>query len=179
MKVIRVEQIFDKLFDTVPQLKDSNKLFFGYGEQKELNAILLNSVQDSKYPMLWYNLPNTLDAREQYAEGTFEFVLAHNTKLDWFNDQRFDKVFNDILFPQFSLVMQALKGADNIDLFELSPNVFYRYTNLPNFGNPMTFEGKKENKQVDKWDAMKFTVKLRVNNRNCDFCDMTYDLTNL
>ena len=179
MRVIRVEQILDELFATIPAIDGNNKLFFGYGEQKELNSILLSGKKNSKYPLLWYNLPNTLEGRLQYVEGDFDFVIAHNTELDWFNDQRFDKVFDAILFPHFSLVMQALNKAKGVDLFELSPNNFYRYTNYPNYGNPTTFEGKKEQKQVDIWDAMKFTVKLRINSNTCDFENIKYDLKNL
>lgn len=177
--IIRVEKIFDALFATIPQYSANNKLFFGYGEQKELNSILVNSKQNSKYPMLWYNMPNTLDGNGQYVEGLFDFVLAHNTKLEWFNDQRFDKVFDAILYPHFSLVMQALNKANGIELFEVSENNKYRYTNYPNYGSPTTFEGKDKQKQVDIWDAMKFQVRLRVRDSQCDFCDINYDLKNL
>lgn len=180
MKPIIVEQVFDSLFDTIPQYEDNHKLSFGYGEQKELNALLLTKQLNGNpcYPLLWYNLPNDLEGDNQYVEGMFDFVLATTTQLDWFNDQRFKYNFKEILYPHFSLVLQALSKANSITLFDISGNNKYRYTNYPNYGNPTTFEGKDEQKQVDIWDAIKFTVKLRVYG-NCDFTNINYNLNNL
>lgn len=179
--IVKVEQIFDSLFDTIPVYDGNNKLFFGYGEQKELNSILINKQKNGEpcYPLLWYNLPNTLQVNRQYATGVFDFVLAHNTEIDLYNDQRFNTIFNNILYPHFSLVLQALQKANGIDLLKYSGVMEYEYTNYPNYGNPTTFEGKKEQKQVDIWDAINFKVRLNVHSKICDFSEIQYNLTNL
>ena len=178
--IIRVEQILDRLFETVPEIDNNGKLFFGYGEQKELNAILLTKQKNETpcYPLLWYNLPNTLQGNRQYSEGNFDFVLAHNTTLDLFNDQRFNDIYDNILYPYFDLVIQAFDNAPGIDLFHISENNRYEYTCYPNYGSPTTFEGKDEQKQVDIWDAIKFKVKLRISS-NCDFQNICYNLKNI
>ena len=176
--MIKVESIFTDLFATVPVYGSNNKLTFHYGEQKELDAFLV-AKKSNAYPLLWYNLPNTIDANSQYVEGEFEFVLAHNTNLDWFNDQRFTKVFEAVLFPYFELVMQGLNKANGISVLNLSNDTTYRYANLPNYGNPTNFEGKKQTKQVDIWDALKFTVKLNIKKGACSFDTIIYNINNL
>lgn len=178
--IVRVERILDSLFDTIPQINGCDKLFFGYGEQKELNAILITKQKNGTpcYPLLWYNLPNTLHGNSQYSEGYFDFVLAHNTELDLFNDQRFNQIFENILYPHFDLVLQALLGANGIELYDFTDNSKYEYTCYPNYGSPTTFEGKDKQNQVDIWDAIKFRVKMRIS-KECDFKNIKYNLKNI
>ena len=179
--IVKVEQIFDELFDTIPIYDGNNKLFFGYGEQKELNAILLARQKNGNpcYPLLWYNLPNTLEGNKIYSEGNCDFVLAYNTTGDLFNDQRFTQIFNEILFPHFSLVIQALEKANGISVLNISEDKKWKTTNYPNYGSPTTFEGKKQQKQVDIWDAVGFTLKLNIRKDACRFDQIIYNTNNL
>ena len=178
--IIKVEEIFDELFDTIPEYDGNNKLFFGYGEQKELNLYLAQRPKngDHCYPLLWYNLPNTLKGNKQYVQGTFEFVLAHNRTYELINDVSFRDIFGRILYPHFSLVIQALSKAGFMLDIDSDANK-YEYTNYPNYGNPPTHEGKDESIVIDIWDAIKFKVKLNVKGTACDFDKIQYDLINI
>ena len=180
--ITRVENIFTELFATIPAVGTNNKITFHYGEQKELNSVLLTKQSNGTpcYPMLWYNMPNQLDGNNHYAEGVCEFVLAHNTQLDWFNDQRFTQVFDAVLYPNFNLVIQALDKANGISLLNVSgTSNKWSYENYPNYGSPTTFEGKEETKQIDFWDAIKFQVNLNIKRTACDFTKIRYDLNNI
>lgn len=164
--MIKVVDIFESLFATLPEYNENQKPFFHYGEEKELNRIILDrqSNQQHAFPLLWYNIPSIITESTNYTEGIFEFVIAHNTKTDWDNSQRFTNVFNEILFPCLDLVIQAFKQAMGIDLnFYPSRPSFYEYTSYPNWGNVQ----KTEQKIVDIADALKFKVKLRVYKGSC------------
>lgn len=176
--MIIVEQIFEDLFDTIPVLTNTDKLSFGYGDKKELDSILITKQRNGQicYPLLWYNLPNTLDANERYVEGNFDFVIAHNTQLDWFNDQRFNINFKKILYPYFELVITALTKANGITPLYVTGNKKYKYTNYPNYGSPSANDGGSEQQQVDAWDAIKFTVKLQISSSACDFTNINYKI---
>ena len=181
-KPVPVVSILESLFATIPIYDGNNKLFFGYGDQKELNTMLLVKQANGEpiYPILWYLLPKDLEGSSISSEGFYDFVLAHNTTLDWFNDQRYLNVFEAILYPHFSLVMQALVKANGISVFNMSSNnKKWTYSEMPNYGNPIDFEGKEEAKQIDFWDAISFRVKLDIKATACDFDKIKYDLINI
>jgi len=188
MKPISVERLFYDVFDKIPTYEVNNvtskKITFGVGEQKELNAVLITKQKNKlpAYPLLWYKLPNRdLTGGKDYVTGIFEFVLAHNTELDWFNDQRFEKVFETVLFPNFNLVMQTFQKHNRIDLLNYGsdPNIKYGLGNYPNYGAPTSFEGKDKTKQVDFWDAIVFSVKLRIKaDNNCE-SNINYSLKDI
>lgn len=179
--IVEVERILDELFATINPYDGNNKLFFGYGELDELNLYLAQRPKngDHCYPLLWYNLPNTLQGNKKFVEGHFDFVLAHNRTYELINDQSFKDIFGKILYPHFSLVMQALTKAGF--LLDLDSEVTkYEYTNYPNYGNPPTHNGKEETMAIDIWDAIKFRVKLNIKKGSeCGFCDIKYDLNNI
>lgn len=183
MKTIKVEEILNNLFKTIPTYEvegsQSDKLFFSYGEQKSLNQILTSKYRNCEkaYPLLWYKMPNTLSVSNSGTTGVFDFVLAHNTNHEYFNDQRFKLVFDRCLYPNLQLIIQAFKKSGNIQLFNLNDNNVYEYTNYPNYGSPTTFEGKDKTKQVDYWDATGFRVKLKITN-NC-MGEISYDTKNI
>lgn len=184
MTIFKVEEKLTELFNTIPVYElepgvDSDKLFFHFGEQKALDQVLLAKQVNGQnaYPLLWYKLPNSLSANNIFVQGDFEFILAHNTKLDYFNDQRFNIVFNKVLFPNLNLVMQSLFKAKNVQINRVKGNDFYEYSNYPNYGNPTTFSGKDESKQIDYWDAIWFKVNLTINN-NC-MGDISYNINNI
>lgn len=179
MNIIKIESVFAELFNTIPTYeiegKQTSKLFFGYGEQKALNQII--TARSIKYPLLWYNLPNTVNMSNTGVNGVFDFVLACNTRFDYFNDQRFIKVFNRFLYPNLNLIMQSFRKANNIQLMHLKNKDFYEFTNYPNYGSPSEFNGKDKSKQVDYWDAINFKVRLSINN-NC-IGNFLYDTKNI
>lgn len=159
--MIKVENILMDVFSDIAPVTGHNKLLFHFGEQKELNNVIQTRQENEQYtyPLLWYLMPNELTGYNGYVEGDMRFILAHNTELQWFNDQRFEKVFNEILQPNFDLVVKAIRKSSRMDFVGEER---FRYTNYPNYGNPTTFEGKDEAKQINYWDAIGFTINLRA-----------------
>ncbi len=159
--MIKVENILQDVFSDIEPVSGHNKLLFHFGEQKELDSVIQTRQENNQYtyPLLWYIMPNELTGYLGYAEGDMRFVLAHNTELEWFNDQRFREVFNTVLQPNFDLVIKKIKNASRLDFVG---EFNYRYTNYPNYGNPTTFEGKDSAKQINYWDAIGFTLNLRA-----------------
>lgn len=183
------EERFRDLFATIPTYPlesepegQSLPLVYWWGEQKELNRVLIEKHKnhESAYPLLWYLLPNEeieigLNSPSNRVRSTYQFVLAMNTKYDWFNDQRWDSTFAQYLFPYYELVKQALKKSGIVDLKKIDgANNYFRYTKLPNYGVPTTFEGKDAAKQKDFWDAILFEFD-GVLNDNC-IADIKYNL---
>ena len=157
--IIRVEEILESTFDNI-QLEGLDKLNFGYGDEKELDAVIIGKTINQKkaYPLLWYVMPNELTLEKNYLQvsGTFRFILAHNTELDWFNDQRFNNVYNTILFPYLEKILDLL---DRSRVIEVSDS--YKTTNYPNYSKNL-----KEAEKVDYWDAIEIKIDLKINKIN-------------
>jgi hypothetical protein len=164
--MIKVENILMDVFSGMDPVADHNPLLFHFGEQKELDSVIQTRQDNGEYtyPLLWYLMPGQLSGFSSWVEGELRFVLAHNTDLNWRNDQRFEQVFNGILQPNFDLVLKKLDKSHVIEVMEFSDGSLYRFTNYPNYGNPTTFEGKKQAKQINYWDAIGFTLNLRIHN---------------
>lgn len=163
--MIQVENIFMKEFSDLEAIPGHNKLFFHFGEQKELDAVIQTRQENNTYtyPLLWYLMPNRLQVKKRFAEGECSFVLAHNTDLNWFNDQRFKNVFNEILQPNFDLVLAKIKKSKNISLLEVGGGYDYDFINYPNYGKPTTF-CEDESESINFWDAIQFKVNLSIRN---------------
>jgi len=153
--MIRVEKVLEDTFKDV-QLEGLDSLKFGYGDEKELDAVILGNKRKQMYPLLWYVMPNSVTIKDPYAEGTFNFILAHNTKLDWFNDQRFNKVYDAVLFPYLDEVIRLLGRSRRI-----MHNDEYTTTNYPNYSKDLIKSEKPE-----YWDAIELSIALKINNGN-------------
>ncbi|MFL1896785.1 hypothetical protein ACJRPK_13850 [Aquimarina sp. 2-A2] len=170
MKKLRIHRIFRDLFATLPTYQinsvESDPIFYHLGDQDELNKVLLTRQvnQQKAYPLLWYKLPNSYVEGEGVATGTFTFILATNTSADLFNDQRFETVFDTVLYPNLSLVLQAFTKANNIQLNKFNnENTYFKSTEYPDYGKLMLGTGDDP---LDYWDAMSFDVNLRITD-NC------------
>ena len=179
---VEITRIFEELFATIPAYDGNYKLVFNYGEQVALNTFLLDKQknQEPTYPLLWYNLPSSTEGNGQYEEGVFQFVLAHNTKFEFDNPQRFNQVIHSILYPHFSLVMQALNKANGISVLNFSgTDKKYQKTDYPNYGVDLANSEGTVQKAVDIWDAIGFKVRLNIKANACQFDKIKYDLNNI
>lgn len=168
-KPLNIDDVFRPLFNEIPQYhlstgNLSDKIFYHLGDQEELNEVLITKQHNGSkaYPLLWYNLPNTFQENDLYANGDFDFVLAVNTSLDEFNDQRFNFSFKEKLYPNLNLLIQTFRGAQNVTLNRLSggSKMYWERTEYPNYGN-----ATKESE--DYWDALKVKVNLTISKGNC------------
>ena len=163
MGVVKVESILMEVFSNVEQVSGQDPLKFGFGNQKELDKVLVAKQRsgNNAYPLAWYVVPNKLSHEAGRASGNFQFLIAHNTKLDWFNDQRFEKVFEAVLFPYLENTIQAFKLSPNIETPYMDK---YSWTNIPNY----PYESGNESKQIDFWDVVSWEIELSVsNNEKC------------
>ena len=117
--MIQVENIFEDVFDGIEAVEGHNPLFFHYGNQKELDAVIQTRQENNNYtyPLIWYLMPNELKVKNDFAIGECSFVIATNTDLNWFNDQRFRKSFNEVLQPNLDLAIQALRRSGSCLLY--------------------------------------------------------------
>lgn len=162
--MIQVENILMDVFKDIEAVGKFNPLFFHFGNQKELDNVIQTRQENHNYtyPLLWYLMPNELKEKNGFAMGELSFVIAHNTRLDWFNDQRFKEVFNEVLQPNLDLVIRTLRRSTSVSVLYLSDGSEFRYTNFPNYGNPTSIDGDAEAKAINYWDALKFTVNLQI-----------------
>ncbi len=157
MNVIKVESYFETAFDAIEQVSGQSKIWFGWGDQKELDRILL-AKKKVKYPLLWYVMPNELKYQKGYANGTCKFFIAGNSNIDDFNDQRFTKVYNTLLFPYMENFFKAIQISKNISFTDDT----YSWENIPNY--------TKQNKTggVDYWDVISIKLDLTIKyDKNC------------
>lgn len=157
--IIRVEEVLENAFSDF-SIDGLDKLNFGYGDEKELDAVIIGKTMNNQiaYPLLWYVMPNELTTKEDYAEGNFRFILAHNTELDWFNDQRFRNVYNTMLFPYLEKVLDIFNRSHRI-----TSNAVFKTTNYPNYSKTL-----KTSEKVDYWDAIELKIDLKIHKEhNC------------
>ena len=162
--IFKVEKVFEETFGGLT-ISGQDDLNFGYGDERELDAIIVGKSMNQKkaYPLLWYKMPNnvTNNPLMGYCEGSFTFILAHNTKLDWFNDQRFENVYEAILYPYLEEILKAIGKSNRIS----SEDGAYSSTNYPNYSKSITASSSE---RVDYWDAIELNIDLKINNGiNC------------
>ena len=164
--MIQVENIFIDVFKNIESVGNHNPLFFHFGNQKELDAIIQKRQENQvyTYPLIWYLMPNELKVNNGFAIGECTFVIAHNTRLEWFNDQRFRNVFNEILQPNFDIALRTLRRSPSISVLDFPSGEEYRYTNFPNYGKATSFDRNNgsQAEAINYWDALKFTVNLQI-----------------
>ena len=156
--IVKVEQILEDTFNNIKPIDGVDYLSYGYGDEKDLDVILLTKSANKQraYPLLWYMMPNSIEVVDGYAKGRFQFLLAHNTRLDWKNDQRFKESYDKVLFPWLEGVLDAFSRSHQITVKD-----GYKATNYPNYSKSL-----KKTKQVDYWDAIKLEIDLMVINKN-------------
>ncbi|WP_394749538.1 hypothetical protein [Spongiimicrobium salis] len=176
---VDVSKVFYDLFATIPLLGGSDRLVFDMGSKEYLGEIIISRQKNRQnaYPLLFRIMPNGHKIREDQSKGRFDFVLAHNTRLDWFNDQRYDKVFRKVLFPYMELIRQAFEGANGISLIRDAEGFWTDIKEFPNYGFEFTEGNRKEKKtnQVDYWDAISFSVELEIM-QGCSYDSIVYDI---
>lgn len=153
--IVKVEKHFETAFSSI-QISGLDSLKYGFGDSLELDRILVMRGENNKknYPLLWYVMPNKLNYNYGSAQGTFKFVLAHNSTLDWLNDQRFDNVFDTVLFPYAEEVFAAIDKSGNIS----RDSKDFKFTNMPNY----TDATLNKTEQVEYWDAIVLEMDLRI-----------------
>lgn len=89
---------------------------YGYGDQKELLAVLNNKKETRKYPLVWYVLNNYTEYDGWY-ETDVRLVIMQNTDSTWFNPKRKEESYTRILEPTWKTIEQAMLFEGNIQVF--------------------------------------------------------------
>jgi len=176
---VDISKVFYNLFDNIPTLTGSDKLFYDLGSKEYLANIIIERQLNGQnaYPLLFRLMPDGYKVREDESKGRFEFVLAHNTELDWYSDQRYDKVFRKVLFPYLELIRQSFEGANGIYLKRDQDGFWADVKEYPNYGFQYTEDNRKETQpnQIDFWDAISFSVDLEIM-EGCSYADIQYTM---
>ncbi|AGO47381.1 structural protein [Cellulophaga phage phi19:1] len=155
--MIKVIDIIEAEFAKIPQIAGQDSLLFGYGDKREIDAVIIGNKHKKMYPLAWYLIPNEITHSATSAKGTFEFIIAHNSKIDYRNDQRFRLMYDTVLFPYLEAIITRFNRPSLI-----VPSDTYRITEYPNYSD----SGKHS--QIDCWDALKLVIDLEIlGDNNC------------
>jgi len=141
---------------------------YGYGDQKELNAWLINKGKiDRKFPLVWYVL-NTFTEFDGWYSTDVSLYIFQNTESTWFNPKRKEESYTKIIEPTW----QKVKSIFSLNGYvEVAGTLDKQYTILdePNFGidggqDLKTSNGSKTPSTiVDITDARLIKFRLRIN----------------
>lgn len=107
---------------------------YGYGDQKELIKWVLNknNGNQQKYPLIWYVVaPSTTP--NSFKRVRSSIIILQNTRVDWFNETRSVKSYDDIIEPTWQKVKRVIELNPYISVLGDIPTK-YRIKDEPNFG---------------------------------------------
>jgi hypothetical protein len=153
--VTKVVENLEVEFSKVKIVSGQDSLIFGYGDKKELDAIIKGKSENGMrmYPLVWYLMPNEVEYNDYEASANFTFIIAHNSDTEYLNDQRFKLIYDTILFPYLENVLNQLQRPSLV-----IASKEYKITEYPNYS-----DGGK-NSQIDCWDALKLDIDLKISN---------------
>lgn len=90
---------------------------YHYGNQKELNKWIINRNNGNlmKYPLIWY-IVNPFYEDGDYKVCKTKLLILQSTEVDWFNDTRSVKSYDEIIEPTWQKVKKALTDNLYIDI---------------------------------------------------------------
>lgn len=90
---------------------------YHYGNQKELNKWILNRNNGNlmKYPLVWYIVSPFYEDGE-YKVCKTKILILQSTEIDWFNDTRSVKSYDEIIEPTWVKVKSLLSQSNYIEI---------------------------------------------------------------
>lgn len=145
---------------------------YHWGNQIELNRYLafrgeninvINSFAENekeiehKYPLIWLVLPNkgTKGLSDWIYHRNTQLIIAKNTKSEYLNDTRWDISFA-LLSDIANMFLNNIEG----NFFEILRNSNNNYPLVEITKEPDYSANRKENGQVDIWDALVINVDI-------------------
>lgn len=153
----------------------SRPIQFYYGDQNEYLRWIAdkNNAGLQKYPLIWYVLSEYKDLDKSY-EVFSSFIIATDTKIEWFNETRNVNTFKAILDPTYEVLKDFLKTNQHIDLLsELvltsHPHYSVDTDDIRTSANNFTRTTKKGtlNLGTDLIDAISLKIKFRIKKDLC------------
>lgn len=90
---------------------------YHYGNQKELNKWILNRNNGNlmKYPLVWY-IVNPFYEDGDYKVCKTKLLILQSTDIDWFNDTRSVRSYDEIIEPTWVKVKKTIANSGYIDI---------------------------------------------------------------
>lgn len=159
--IIVVEDKLKEMIDVLPNMSykdetDEFEVWFGFGDEKELNAFLQQSA-DRKYPLIWLVYPyEEAHGFKEVEVKNMTLVLAVDTVASKMNMDRLDTTYREILFKLYGNLVHCFEKSNTIHI-----DSDYKIVKFPNYGAEET----NNSETVDLWDAMKVVFNCRINDR--------------
>lgn len=164
--MIIVEDRLREMFNQLPphinvDLNASFPIKFKYGDNLELLSFLKqNQGSESPYPLIWLVYPYEEDHQRTHVKiDGMSLILASETNMNMFNEERIETTYKQILFPLYENI-KVLFEQSNIIITDGT----FRVSKFPNYSSE-ELPGE-ENQTVDIWDALKITFDCQIN----DWC---------
>lgn len=110
----------------------SRRINFHYGDQKELIKWIANK-NGVKYPLVWYVVNPFYEQADGYKLVSSSLMIFQHTQIDWFNDTRSVKSYDEIIEPTWQTVKKLL---DRNKYITLTGDLYrkYRIKDEPSWG---------------------------------------------
>lgn len=165
-KSIIVEDKVEEILSKLPLFKNSaigteHKHFFKKGEDDEINAFL--SKSSDPYPLIWLAYPFEENHSFNFKNvnvTNLTFVIAVKGNVTNFIEDRFEKIYKNILLNVFDNIAYLFNKASN---FKVTSN--YKVVKFPNYMKINRNASVEGNKAIDVWDAIKVTFNCNINDK--------------
>lgn len=136
---------------------------YDWGTYEVLTKFLVLKENASKYPLIWLindplNDVTNEDWQGNIANRKARFILAtRSTKPDEFNEYQWENDFTKVLVPVYDNFILGLKRSGNFSIV----------SELQAIGKAPNFSITKNKGLITVWNAVTFTLDLRLDNRKC------------
>jgi len=162
MRVLRdtivVEDRLREIFAYLPAI-DGYIPVFGCGDQRELNAFLVNKKAEAPYPLIWLVYPYSEQHKRTKVElESITLILAVETNQAMLNLQRIEDVYKVFLYPLLDNIKYVFRVASIMNLSDE-----YDVWKYPNYSGDANLG--EENETIAIWDALKVNFNCTINDK--------------
>lgn len=171
--MIIVENKLEEIFSYLPLMSyevggAEFKVYFGYGDELELNAFLKQKEGDETqpYPLIWLLYPyEEIHKKKEVYLNDIVLIVATNTNNNMLNKERIATNFSKVLIPLYDNIERAFLRASNMNFLQE-----VKVTKFPNYSGEdqrrSSIEPREESFANTLWDALKTKWKISIND-NC------------
>ena len=141
---------------------------YHYGNEKELNKWILdrNAGGLMKYPLVWY-IVNPYREEIDYKICKTKLLILQSTEIDWFNDKRSVKSYDEIIEPTWQKIKATIANNDYIYVIG-EPYNKYVIKDEPMFADNLRNGSEKNSKSItlDIVDGRIIDLEIKIKT-NC------------
>lgn len=145
-------------------VKNAHPIQYHYGNQKELNKWILNRNNGNlmKYPLIWY-IVNPFYEETDYKVCKTKLLILQSTKVDWFNDTRSVRSYDEIIEPTWQKIKKTISRNEFITIIGEKPKK-YLIKDEPMFAENLR-NGSEDNKEsiaLDIVDGRIIDLEIKI-----------------